>query len=42
MLKRRKTEAMVTKRCRAKKRMSLSNEREENYECDTGDKTDSN
>ena len=39
MRKRRKTEAIVAKRQRARIRICLSSEEEENYESDTGDKT---
>ncbi len=40
MVERRKTEAMDAKRRRARRRMSLSIEEEENYESDTRDETD--
>ncbi len=40
IVKRRKTEAMVAERQRARGRISLSSEEEENYESDIGDETD--
>ncbi len=40
IIERRKTKAMVTKRQRARGRISLSNKEEENYESDIGDETD--
>ncbi len=40
MVKRRKTKSMVAKRWRARKRISLSSEEEENYKSDTRDETD--
>ncbi len=40
MVEKRKTEAMTIKRRRARGEMSLSSEEKENYESDTGDKTD--
>ena len=40
IVKKRKTKAISTRCQRTKKRISMSNEEEENYESDTGDKTD--
>lgn len=40
MVERRKTEAIAAKRWKARRRISSSNEEEENYESDTGDEMD--
>ena len=40
MVKRRKTKAMAARCQRARREISLSREKEENYESDTGDETD--
>ena len=39
-MERRKTKAMAARRQKAKRGISLSNEEKENYESDTGEKTD--
>ncbi len=41
-MERRKTEAIATKHRRARGGITLSSKEEENYESDTGDKTNSN
>lgn len=41
MLEKQKTEAMVTKYCKDKKRINLSSEKERNYEIDIKENTDS-
>lgn len=42
MIEKRKIEAIATKHCRNKREISLSSEKEESYESDTGDDTNPN
>ena len=42
IVKRRKTEAIITKRCKNREEISLSSEKEENYDSNTVDDTDPN